>query len=49
MRSLFALLVLLAGSAAVLYGLWSAWPPLAWIVTGLAAMRLALLVDGGDR
>ena len=37
-----------AGLALIIYGLFLAWPPLAFLVGGLVAVRVAWSLDGGD-
>lgn len=45
MRAFTALIAAVLGIAAVVYGTWLIWPPAAWIVGGLAAVRLAVVLD----
>jgi len=39
--------VILVGLASAGYGFWLAWPPLGYIVGGLSAIGLAVLIGGG--
>ena len=36
------------GLALIIYGLYLAWPPLAFLVGGRVAVRVAWSLDGGD-
>lgn len=50
-RLMFGWLLFVAGVAAVGWGLWLAWPPLAWIVVGVlvAVVGVAELVPPRSR
>ncbi len=44
-----AVCALLAGEALILFGLWVAWPPLAYIAAGAQLMALALTREAGGK
>lgn len=41
-------LILFAGAAALCYGLWQIYPPLAWIAGGAGLIGLALLLSQSE-
>lgn len=45
MRAFTALTAAVLGVSAVVYGTWLIWPPAAWVVAGLALVRLAVVLD----
>lgn len=44
---MIGLLMLVAGFAALVYGLWLMWPALSWVVGGVLAMAAGAAVDDG--